>query len=336
LTAPDGAEALPLVRRLPAWLTLTVSTTAGTACATTADGELICYSYPDFQERARCRLPGPAYQAALAPDGKHLYAAISAPDQLSLSPLGALDRARGDLHAYDLTPLLAGRAVPGGVLRPSHSLALGSTVRALLLSPDGAWLYYVATGRPTASLARLRAAALAPAGARALRPGAGAATLSLSDDGERLYLTRVNRLVVLDLLTLSPLVELGLPFAPDTTAVGPGRIYVAEHGTRQVLVVAPERGLALARWSLPLRGQLHLTATPDHRRLIVANSTVGATRACLVACGENGMARPEVLAATGPSPRAWARGPSTVSPDGRFLLNQAGGVFALPAARAQR
>ncbi len=336
LPALDSAKALPLVRRLPARLSFTVSTTAGIACATTLEGELICYSYPDFQERARCRLPGPAYRAVLAPDGKRLYAAISAPNQLSVSPVGALEWARGDLHAYDLTPLRAGLALPGGALRPTHSLALDATVRALLLSRDGSWLYHVVTGRPHVSLARLRASDLAPAGDLPLRPGAGAATLALADDGERLYLTRLNRLVVLDARSLRPLVSLGLPIAADTTAVGPRRLYVAENGTKQVVVVAPERGVALARWSVPLRGRLHLAATPDGRRLVVGNSTVGATRACLVACGGDDTARPELLATTGPGPRAWARGPSLVSPEGRFLLNQAGGVFALPAARGRR
>jgi hypothetical protein len=332
---PGSRSTLPEARGL---LTLTVAPRSGTAFATTADGSLLQYAYPEWNFVARHRLPLPAYQAALDEGRGRLYVASSAPEALAFGPLGDREPARGDLHVYDVRPLLEGagaawRGRAGTSLAPVRAHELDADVLSLQLSPDGEWLYYLASSPQGSPLGRLHAPSwTAPAGGT-FPMRAGAAGLCLAPDGKALYLSRPGRALVFsgDLWRSD---DLAAPAAASMAADRAGRLFLAEEGRGEqgggtVTVLDTQRQVTLARWSVALPGRLFLCLSPDGQRLYLSNSCVaGNAVLCLLVGGERAVA-PALVGVAETSRDAPLGGPSFLSPDGRSLVNRAGALFRL-------
>ncbi len=326
---PPERNSLQMVARLPRLLAMVLSPEHEAAFATTHDGHLLVFSYPKFELRGRYRLPQPTYHVIVDRKRDRLYAASAAPGAMVFGPLGDRLRARADLHAYDIPPLLDGSTAEGSFLRPLLTLTLGVHVRQLTLAPDGDCLCVAATALNLTLLGRVHLPTWGPTRLAPVSLVAGC--LCLSPDGSRLYVGQAGRVVVVQTVGPRRLRDVLIESSPTAmVADDAGRVFLAENGRGGVVTVLDgNKGVVLGQWALPVPGRPYLCLSPDRRRLYLGSSGVaGNVVYALDVEGERAV-RPLLLGKAGPTLGAPVRGENFVSPDGLLLINQAGAVFRL-------
>jgi WD40 repeat protein len=229
------------------------------------------------------------------------------------------------------TAATAEPAAPLPVLRPVASVALGGTLANLTLSPNGRWLYVL--NRTESALVRLDAQTLRVTATRAVPDTA--ATFALAPDGRALYLAVPDHgrgeLRVFDPTTLELKKSIPLPAEPYDLAAGAGGVvYVSGGGTgwTDVTVVDAANSAVRARWGGAWARSL-LALAPDGGRLFVATQGVTPGRVEAWAIPEPLTDKPAARAA----PAGTLGGPTTVTPDGHFLLCPTGTVLRLTPAQ---
>jgi hypothetical protein len=328
-------------------LTAAVDPDARAAFVTRADGSLDLYSYPEFKRRGTWRLPQPGYRAALDGRRGRLYLAVSDPKALQVNPYGDRPVGRGDLHVYDVAPLLrggGGRSLspisrsagpdpsgrPARDLRPLAVVPLDGDVARLTLSPDREDVYYLLHRAGGDTVGRLAAANLS---ARTqVQPPGPLAALAVAPQGRAVYAAGGDSLLVLDPTTLA--VRQSIPVEAtvhDLAADGAGRVFLAESGQWTLVSVLDTRrsGEVVGRWESRLHGRVYLGLSADGARLYLGSSSLVSNLLRALQVSGDRAAHPRPLATATSDHNGPIRGEFFVSPDGLTLINRWGKVFRL-------
>lgn len=230
-------------------------------------------------------------------------------------------------------PSTSPRPEPTPAPRPIATVSVGGTIGALLLSPNGRWLYYL--NLTDAELGRIDTTT--GRRDRTVRLAAGADTLALSPNGKALYATAVvpgekasGRVQVIDPTTLEVRNSFTVDAVPyDVTALDSGVLLVSG-GTgdwTDVSVIDANKGAVVGRWgSVWTRSFLRLA--PDSKRLYVSSQGVspGTLDALVIPAKTDD--KPVTYRAAPPG-RQPLGGEFLLTPDGRFLLCKNGTVLRL-------
>jgi DNA-binding beta-propeller fold protein YncE len=311
-------------------LAVAVDPDLGMALVTTRQGTLKHYSYPAFTLRATYRLERPAYHAVL--DGAHgqLYAAVSDPAALHVGLFGDRVAGRGDLHVYDVRPLLQGKASTTEPLQPVRVLGLSGPLGSLLLSPDHEALYYLTALPAQILITRYSTTRRTIESERKVPNGMGG--LCLTPDGQTLVVTTAGNILTLDPVSLevrSSTPAGRVPF--DVAATNEGVVFFSERGVGGGVAVLDLRRQPSqrGRWGTGLPGRTYLQLAPDQSRLYVGNASPLASRLyALLLTGDPAHPSP-VVGEAGPDGNGWVRGEFFITPDSQFLVNRWGKVYRL-------
>jgi hypothetical protein len=320
----------PIQAHLRELLAVAVDPAGGAALVTRADGSLEHYSYPAFrpQRKEKYRLEQPGYRAALDGRRGRLYVAATDPAALRVNRYGDRPVGRGDLHVYDVGPLLRGRPA-GPALHPIAVVPVGGDVSRLLLAPGGDCLYFLQHGPGGDTVGRVSADSLA-VDAR-LRPGGPLAALCLAPDGATLY-TAGSSLLVIEPATLKVREHIALEGSfCDLAADNSGRVILAELGQWPLLEALDARrgGHLLGRWRAQIHGRIYLQLSADGDRLYLASSSLVSNSVRGLQIGGDLVSRPQPLGLITSEQGGPNRGEFFMTPDGKFLINHWGKVFTL-------
>jgi hypothetical protein len=258
-------------------------------------------------------------------------------------------QAVGDLHVYDLKPLLEHRANPNGELRPARVIPLGARVPNLYVSDDGRWVYFLdATNRRNARLRRLDT----DGGDRIddLKLADGMELLHVCpDDPARMVAASSNgsveedfakpdqfadQLQVIDLNRWAVIKTIPIKEHFYDAAVGPGGLaYLSPRKDwGPVMVVSLESGEEVARWD-GFQSEDFVVVSRNGKRLYREKqfgSPIGVD--CWALPDKlSGRPRTQLQPRDGTEQDA-SRGEMILTPDGKYLLFKSGTAFELLGA----
>lgn len=341
---------LQLVHRVEEYQGICADPDLGVMILTTLDGRLLRYSYPEMALQSEHRLPMPAYRLVLdAPRGV-LYAAVADPEIKGVVPRGPViwrgPIKKGTLHVYNVKKLLAGKLASGTALQPSSELPGTRFIQELSLSPDRRtlfWLDLQDSNQPklgrwdTVTWSKARQVNL-PANAWAMR---------LRPDGKKIYVLASQAdkknprdpfgrpelskgvLLVFDSDTLKSRRGVKIHANGGEMAVlQDGNVIVPSSGEmldHTHVILNPERGTTECR--LGLFSSNEIIVAPDGRTLYTHNRDQ--VKSALLPQELNGTIEyhdSNTVRPRGGSPK-WHRGRMWMTPDGRFVMCQGGGVY---------
>lgn len=358
---PRGQQdGLDLITTLDTFLAAAVDPPSKTVFIAGSGGPIRILSYPEFDPLGAFQLAGKAFRLALdAPRGL-LYAFIlrerdpSAKNLHLLLNFGALDRAPGDLHVYDVKSILAeGHPLPAGKLEPLVVIPVDDMVHRLIMAPDRQHLYWL-QGRVKDRFSRAKAPKFVEFDvesrtiARTIDLPDGTEAWSLSPHGKSAYAAgspAENRLgsrsfeagwvVELDLAAMSAQTPLTIEADPfDIAATDDGHLYLTGRNASENRLVAmvrvPKARSIVASWSGGT-GHDFVHLSSDGSQLYF--QTTGQSPAELVrwALPRNPTDLPVEQARVGHSldTNVSINGDFFLTPDGRFLLSGRGSIFRL-------
>ncbi len=185
---PDGPPDLRHAGKIEPFVALAVDPNNNAAFMMAGNNFLKHYSYPDFKYRGSYKIGGVPYRAAQDVRNGLLCVAIAGPKTEPANEPFERPRHVGDLHLYDLKPILEGKLLAGSELVPVAKLPMEASFSHLLVSPDGNWLYYLDVKSNTNVLAgRIDLGKRQKAGE--LRLEDRTETMCLTRDGKTLYTT---------------------------------------------------------------------------------------------------------------------------------------------------
>jgi WD40 repeat protein len=275
-----------------------------------------------------------AYHAVLdAPRGL-VYVAVSEPRTLTQTPAGSW-HGWGDLHIYDVKDILKGKE-SGGILRPVAVLPLNTPIADLILSSDGAALYYLDVRDPSKSVVgkidtagRKKVAELVlDQPAVALRAGPGGKTLYAAGVQTLPGGKREGVLQWIDPGELKVTRTLPLDLVPIDLQVGEGVAFVLGEGANPLGVVdlKPEPPALVARWpGVVTQGRIRLAG--GGKRLYLANRVTPMQLSAFDVPEKIDPKAPNASDQVAESNTLPLRGDLLLSPDGKYLLTNAGAVF---------
>jgi hypothetical protein len=303
--------------------------------AVTGDGRLLLtadaaaslrwYDAATLQLRGACRLHQPAYRMAFDPARRMLYTASAARSSLHLSVLGEQDHAVGQLNAYDLSGVLAGRAGPGP-LEPARVFPLRANVRSLFLTAGLTRLVYLAEGPRDARLGRIDLGGWTRDRETQLGVG-GSVTASLSPEGA-LHVLSGGRLSTYDPVGWERTSCLRVGPGVCAVAAGrPDRLFLLERRGGLVVHVVDLPGRKVrSRWVAPLVGRVTARTSAAGDRLYLAASAV--LDGCIHELNVSGDGAAPVFAGQAHAGHERViRGGLFLSPDGTLLVTGSGLVF---------
>jgi hypothetical protein len=332
----DKAKGITAGPKIEEFITAAVSPEGKTAFVLPNNTFLKTYSYPEFNLTASYPIGGVGYKSALDLKSGVLYLAVSDPKAIQSPHSNHNTLGTGDIHVYNVQPILEGTAEPGKKLEPTAIIKLDATVASLLLSPDGKWLYYLNVKDPK----NIQAGRIDTA-TREKSPTISLAErtekMVLSRDGKMLYSAsrtgkeNEGRIYAIDPAAWKITKDFIAELDPgDFDATDSGLLFVvnASGGWTNLHVVDVPRGLVAARWRIVVDGQ-RIQFSPDQKRYYL--SKPGGSPQDVVA-----RLVPEKLA---PDAKPVDVGVWTapgvvgrdyhVSPDGKFLLTRPGQVLRL-------
>jgi hypothetical protein len=322
---------LPLTGEIVPCCALAGDARRGLLLAGTREGTLHWYEAKTLRRLGSCRLYQPAYRLAFDGARGLLYAASTPASSLLLGRLGDRERASGDLHVYDLSNAQL-RPVPAGPLLPVRSFPLAAQVLGMILTPDGAHLYYLSETTRTSQVERIDTQLWQRDKTFEVRLG-GPAVLTQSPLGGALYVLSGGRLYVLDPQSWNVQREMRVGATVITACAGKDdHLYILERREGMYLHVYDLRATAalgrLALWPVDTVGRIYLRMASDGKRLYVSNSAVthGSVQELDVS-GKNGLPTPVRDAIS--DPRHLLRGPLLLGPDARYAVTGSGHVFRL-------
>jgi hypothetical protein len=318
----------------------------------TPAGFLKRYDYPGFELQGSYKLPGPSTQLAVDARDHRLYAVVTTSRNLrflhpSHQPSGA-----GDLHVYDLEPLLKGDEASGTELAPKATVPLGVSISRMILSADGRFLYLLellAEGK-NAPAKLVRVDLSKPAADLELDLKQGAEALCTAPLGKRLYVAvsprghafsgtagaEEGKIYQVDADTFEVIKTALIELDPaDIQANDREQVYVSG-GSNQLTVIAvvdmSKTRAIVGRWKGVYMGA-SIRLTSDQKRLYVGSRGISpASAACWIlpsdASGQPTISRLQA------GPDAPQGGEIFLTPDDAFLLTRFGAVVPLGAAQA--
>jgi DNA-binding beta-propeller fold protein YncE len=323
-----GVAALAAAGKIPAHLAVALDAATGLAVVATRDGRLRVHDPANWSEIRSRAIDRPAYHLQIDPDRRLLYAASTATSDLRLNDLGERVSAGGDVHVYDLDAVL-GDSV-GGV-EPARRFPVEAHLAALILSPDGRQLYYLAETNTSCRLGRIDTVAWqadTSLDLRTQRPG----LLAMVPGGRTLYALVSGRLFTVDTGTWAATDQVVANFSVQAmVADKQGRLYLAERARGvQVKVIDVASRRTIARFTAETDGLPSLALLPDAGRLVVATSAFASGRVWLLDVSGQVDQSP-LLGQAGSDRGRLLRGAVSVTADGRHLLTSTGQVFRLPS-----
>lgn len=255
----------------------------------------------------------------------------------------------GDLHVYDVRPILAGQVKPGTALRPVAVLAAQAGVAALRLAPDGRWLYYLdVKGEAQARLVRVDTQARTVD--RRLDLGPRVVALGMSPDGKTLYAPAADgpydtfpgeaphhkgTLTVIDAAAFAGGRVLPVPTAPyDVADADDGRVFLSAGSGQhsKVLLVKDNAAAPLTHEPIGFRGA-YLALSADQKRLYVADRLLTPSSVVARDLSPAGLVEPRVNRRTFEVAGQPFGTEILVTPDGRFLMCKGGAILWLEGAK---
>jgi WD40 repeat protein len=308
---------------------------------TLSDGSLKHYLFPALKAPRTYKLGGTAFRAVLDSKKKLLYALVD-PKNKDLPP----GQRPGDLHIYDVKDLLQEKVEAGSKLTPTKTILLGVAASHLILSPDGAALYYLDVGdEKKVKVGRVDTAKGERDETDLLEK---TDCLCLTRDGKTLYAgSHVGKhdayymgpykgavqLINAATLKVEKTIEVAAdPF--DIEATDRGVVFLSSgsgQNTEVTVVDVKQAKPVVARWKGVYMNSC-LKLSPDQQKLYVSTYQLSpATIACWHLPEKvAGTATP--LATVCNPPSFTLRGELLVSPDGKFLLSEFGTLFQLKDA----
>jgi len=334
-------EILKIAGPIDAHLGIVMDADAGSLLATLPTGYLKQYSYPDFKAQGIYKLAGTGQRPVLDQKRGLLYTLVANPKGKPAPP--AKKRGGNEIHVYDVKNVLDGKIASGNTLRPSKVFTLNIFASQLLLTSDGASLYVLDNADPkNIKLVRLDAEKGERSGELALAENTDC--LCLTRDGKKILAgshvgTRSTTkpkphqgsIQVIDQETMKLDKALAVPIDLFYLEAGDDGLVFASGGSglKTEIVVAdinqPEpvtiwKGAAPGSW---------IRLSDDRKRLFVSNWR---SKPALV----SGLILPDKIAGSElPSgntiqvPLVGARGELMITPDGQFMICEAGVVFQL-------
>ncbi len=313
---------------------------ARAAFGTSNTGVLFHYTYPEFQRRGFYRLNKlTAYQSVLDGRAGMLYCAMAAPRSVRGHAGRHRERGLGDVHVYDVNPILRGTADRFTPLEPVATLAADVVVGNMHLSPDGRWLYFLnVKDRTNVRLVRIATATRATDD---LRLANGMEVLRLTPDGSTLVASTSSgsreedlrgpglpaQLQVIDANRFIVERTFRMPRdVYDMDVSNDNRAYCTCTGAAsEVLAIDLKTGAVLARWG-GISGSSFVRASPNGKRLYLLPQFAGTNA---LDC----WALPDRLA---DEPRKGLAVPfgnpsreMILTPDGKRLVFKSGAVYEL-------
>jgi hypothetical protein len=347
---PPVNDDFQFVTRIDPSLAVAVSPLDKGLLLATGAGELGRYSYPEFKLQGAYSLNGVAYRLALDSARGLLYAAMSEQRALmqkkrSERPLGV-----GDIHVYDVKPILQGKVPAGSALKPTARIPLGGAVSYLFLSPDGRSLYFLDVLKPAeARIGRVDTESLKHVSEAVL---SYAQCLCLTRDGKSLYAgiwtggagggnpnsKTPGRIQHLDPLTLKGILSRDLLVAPfDLDATRGGRVFYSHDNSNNnthVGLIDFKTGTGSSNW-VGTYSCSYLCLAPNEQRLYVGNQDHFQPAHTVWKVGPNPLANaPQQLGHVFSNATQPLGGDFFVTPDGSYLISKAGSVFRLTGAPA--
>jgi WD40 repeat protein len=294
------------------------------------------YSYPQFKLTGSYRIGGVAYKSALDAKAGLLYLDVSDPKAIQNPHANHNTLGTGDIHVYDVRPILEGKAESGKKLEPVAVIKLDGTVASLLLSPDGKWLYYLNVKDPK----NIQAGRIDTA-TREKSPEIALAEktekMVLSRDGKMLYSAsrmgkeNEGRIYAIDPAAWKITKDFTAELDPgDFDATDSGLLFVvnASGGWTNLHVVDVQRGLVLVRWRIVVDGH-RIQFSPDQKRYYLSKPGGSPQDVVARAFPEKLEANAQqvdlgIYTAPGPVGRDFY-----ITPDGRFLMTRIGQVLKL-------
>jgi hypothetical protein len=273
-------------------------------------------------------LEHPVYRLALDSRRGRLYAATSLRHFLQINPFGEREDARGDLHVYDVRALLRGEEAPHGqTLRPKAKLGLVAHFHGLALAPGGEHLYYQASSRGEAHLARIDCTNFSAD--RRFGLGTGTGGIALSPDGKHLHALTSPFLRMIDTAAWTERKALRLLGGEYTLAAGNnGRVYLAERREPpQVYALDMPQGTVVGRWSAAVRGRVSLRLDAGRDRLFLATTALAGGRIWALDVAGDRVKAPGLTAEVVSDRAGVLRGGLFLTPDGQYVLNGSGRIF---------
>lgn len=269
---------------------------------TRAAGTIERYSLPDFKAKGTVHIPNAGTRAVLDTKKGLLYVSTVG---TTVSPM-FLDRDQydrpaytGDVAVYDLAPLRAGKVEEKSDVKPVATVAVGRTIRDLVLSEDGKSLYVLSTFGPPGPKGKAQVAVIDTAERKIGKPKdlpESATQMCRSADGQKLYVAGVPTgpnnpptLMVLEAATLNLTPGLLLPKngVLDMVALKDGRLVLTAHPVgggigggpvanpnQLELTVLDSNGNAVpggAPGEKGLANNGYVGATPDNKFLLVSS-----------------------------------------------------------------
>jgi hypothetical protein len=328
LSGEGGPGDLRAVGRIADLLDVAVDPEAGVALTATQDAELRVYTYPGFRLRGWVRLEHPVYRLALDSTRGRLYAAASIRHFLLINPLGEREDARGDLYVFDVRDLLRGKVPTGRVLLPTARLGLMAHFLGLALCPRGQFLYYQASSRGAAHIARVDA--LRFRGDRQFGLSGSATGMALSPDGKHLYALTTPTIRMIDpaAWTERKALQYPIPGEHALAAGDNGRVYLADRREPpRVYALDMHQSKVVGNWSAGLRGHVSLQLAPGGDRLFLGTSTLAGGRIWALDVAGEQVTRPKLTAQIVSDRTGVLRGGLFLTPDGQHLLNGSGLIW---------
>jgi WD40 repeat protein len=334
-------EVLKIAGPMEAYLGIVMDADAGSLLATMPNGTLKQISYPDFKVQGIYKLGGAAYRPVLDQKNGLLYALVPNP-KAKPAPV-AKKRGGNEIYVYDVKNVLDGKIASGNTLRPSKVFPLNTFAAQLLLAPDGASLHVLDNNDPKSiKLIRLDTAKGERGGELALAENTDC--LCLSRDGKKVLAgshvgTRSSTkpkphqgsIQVIDTETMKLDKAIAVPIDPFFLEAGDEGLVFASGGSglkTEIVVVDINEPEPVAIWKGVAPGSW-LRLSDDRKRLFVSNWR---SKPALV----SGLILPDKIAGselpsgnTVPVPLVGARGELMVTPDGQFMICEAGVIFRL-------
>jgi hypothetical protein len=335
-------DSLKVAGAIEPHLSLHVEDEAGLILMTQPNAGFKVFSYPDFKLKGSYKLQGTAYRSAYDRKRRLLY--TLAPDPKAKMPAGRFGG--HSVHVYALDKVLAGKALRGMRLTPTQVLPLGTFATQLVLSPDGAWLYFLDAQDPkTVKIGRLSTDKGESGGEVALAENTDC--LCLSPDGKRLYAgahvglrsatkarPHKGSIQVIDAVAMKLDKTLDLPIDPFALdATNAGLVFASGgSGTRTEIavlditkaepVIALWKGVTVGCW---------IRLSVDQKHLYLSNWRARPAVLTALPLPEQFAGSELPSGATCTAPPISTRGAMTLTPDGRFMVCESGVIIQLRA-----
>jgi hypothetical protein len=305
-------------------------------------GYLFSYTYPEMARRGQYRLSMAAYHAEL--DGKTgtLYTAAASARSVKGHDGRHRLRGAGDLHVYDVKPILRNELNRGAVLKPVATIPADACVANLLLSPDRKWLYFMdVKDRENVRLVRVETATRRLN--QDLRLADGMEVLRLSPDGRKLVTSTSigsrdedrapgarrypGQVQVIDAasFTLEKTIALGRDVYDMDVGPG-GRAYLSTPGAGGVIVLDLGTGAQLAEWG-GIQGSSFLRVSRNGKRLYLMGQSPN--QAFCWGLPDRPADGPQRGL---PPPLGTPSGEMILTRDGKYLLFKSGALYELLGA----